>query len=87
MLGMGVCANLPLCVSFAPRGGVVWVAMRPLYGIPLILFWCCVMGGFGYLGKMAYDSRQEKAREPSVVAGQAPASQSVRIIVRDGSND
>mmetsp|Transcript_50925 Transcript_50925/g.142504 ORF Transcript_50925/g.142504 Transcript_50925/m.142504 type:complete len:461 (-) Transcript_50925:284-1666(-) len=38
----------PACACCLGVAGVMWVAMRPLVGIPLLLFWVFVMCGFAY---------------------------------------
>mmetsp|Transcript_72524 Transcript_72524/g.172933 ORF Transcript_72524/g.172933 Transcript_72524/m.172933 type:complete len:515 (+) Transcript_72524:103-1647(+) len=61
---------LPATACCLGIGGVVWVAMRPLIGIPLMMFWCLVMGGMGYMGYRHYEKKhgRSSARDPTISA-------------------
>lgn len=36
----------PACACALGVIGVVWVVMRPMVGVPLMIIFCCIMGGF-----------------------------------------
>lgn len=59
-------SSITCCISCFPGigcclgvAGVVWVAMRPLIGIPLMLAWLLILGGFiGFIVKKRAEKRQ-----------------------------
>jgi len=49
---------LPACACTMLIAGIVWVAMRPMVGGPLLLLCCCVFGS--YAGFKAYSGQQKR---------------------------
>lgn len=64
---IGCCIScLPATACTLGVAGLVWVVMRPMVGLPLILVWVLVVGGFGsYIVK----KRREKQGGRVVMAG------------------
>lgn len=50
---------LPGCACTTFVAGIVWVVMRPMIGIPCMLFSCAVFGGFAYYKHQKANSRPQ----------------------------
>jgi hypothetical protein len=68
---------LPACACSAGVIGVVWVFMRPLVGIPLLVFFVLVIGG--YFAFKYYNQRKEDDAETPAVNDVAPTEEPASV--------